>query len=152
MLGGVRVGLSEGKLIANPSYEETREGELSIMVAGTEEGIVMVEAGAQQVSEEHVVEAIEFGHECCRKIVAGIRELMGKVGKTKWVYEPPKPTEAISRKIAASRARRVDRRDEYAEICRRSTVITASTKLKKKAVALFPEEEQAEAGKAFRRI
>src|SRR5690242_8488492 len=76
VLGGVRVGLDDsGKLLANPSYDETREGDLSIVVAGTEEGIVMVEAGAAQVSEEQVVDAIEFGHDCCKRIAAGIREL-----------------------------------------------------------------------------
>ena len=53
------------------------------MVAGTEEGIVMVEAGAQQVTEETVVDAIEFGHECCKKIAAAISELVAKAGKPK---------------------------------------------------------------------
>ena len=81
----------DGKLKPNPSYDEIRDGQLSIMVAGTEEGIVMVEAGANQVSEEKVVEAIEFGHDCCKKITAGIRELMAKAGKSKRVYEPAKP-------------------------------------------------------------
>ena len=54
------------------------------MVAGTEHGIVMVEAGAQHASEEEVLEAIEYGHACCKKIAAGIRELVAKVGKKKW--------------------------------------------------------------------
>ena len=47
----------------------------------------MVEAGAQHASEEEVLEAIEYGHTCCKKIVAGIRELVAKVGKKKWTYE-----------------------------------------------------------------
>ena len=68
VLAGVRVGLVGGVLIANPTYAESRESSLNLVVAGTEGGIVMVEAGASQVSEEQVLEAIEFGHECCRKI------------------------------------------------------------------------------------
>ena len=72
----------DGKYVANPTYDEGRESKLNIVVAGTEEGIVMVEAGAQQVSEEEVLDAIEFGHDCCKKIVAGIRELMKQAGKT----------------------------------------------------------------------
>ncbi len=67
VLGGVRVGLVDGKLVANPSYEETRESKVNIVVAGTEDGIVMVEAGAQQASEDEVLEAIEFGHDAARR-------------------------------------------------------------------------------------
>src|SRR3974377_750551 len=83
ILGGVRVGMKDGQYIANPTYTEGRESKLNIVVAGTEEGIVMVEAGAQQVSEETVLGAIEFGHECCKKIAAAIPELMKTAGTTK---------------------------------------------------------------------
>src|SRR5205823_3958726 len=86
VLGGVRVGMVDGRPVANPSYTEARESKLNIMVAGTEGGIVMVEAGAQQVSEEEVLQAIEHGHECCRKIGAVIREMVSKSGKPKRVY------------------------------------------------------------------
>src|SRR3954470_13203108 len=64
VLGGVRVGMKDGQYVANPTYTEGRESKLNIVVAGTEEGIVMVEAGAQQVSEDVVLGAIEFGHQC----------------------------------------------------------------------------------------
>src|SRR5580700_6531016 len=66
----------------DPSYDETREAKVNIIVAGSEEGIVMVEAGAQHATEAEVLEAIEYGHECCKKIGAGIRELVKKAGKT----------------------------------------------------------------------
>src|SRR5579863_3018433 len=88
ILGGVRVGMKDGKYIANPTYTEGRESKLNIVVAGTEEGIVMVEAGAQQVSEAEVLGAIEFGHECCRKIAAAIRELVKVTGRKKFQYVP----------------------------------------------------------------
>src|SRR6516162_7925874 len=89
VMGGVRVGMKDGQYIANPTYTEGRESKLNIVVAGTEEGIVMVEAGAQQVSEAEVLGAIEFGHQCCRKIAAGIRELMKVAGKTKREFTSP---------------------------------------------------------------
>ncbi|MBZ5608425.1 MAG: polyribonucleotide nucleotidyltransferase [Acidobacteriia bacterium] len=89
VLGGVRVGSVNGKLVANPTYAETREAKISIMVAGTEEGIVMVEAGAQHASEAEVLEAIDYGHACCKKIVAGIRQLVAKAGKPKRTFTPP---------------------------------------------------------------
>src|ERR1019366_2208406 len=83
VLAGVRVGMKDGQYLANPTYTEGRESKLNIVVAGTEDGIVMVEAGAQQVSEAEVLGAIEFGHQCCKKIAAGIRELMKLAGKPK---------------------------------------------------------------------
>src|SRR5215831_16895217 len=88
VLAGVRVGMNDGQYLANPTYTEGRESKLNIVVAGTEEGIVMVEAGAQQVSEAEVLGAIEFGHDCCRKLAAGIRELVKKCGKKKFEYTP----------------------------------------------------------------
>jgi polyribonucleotide nucleotidyltransferase len=101
LLGAVRVGQVDGKLVANPSYEGARQSRLNIVVAGTEDGIVMVEAGAQGVSEAEVLEAIEFGHQCCRKVTAGIRELMSKVGKTKRPYTPPAPNLELLARVDA---------------------------------------------------
>src|SRR5271157_3150935 len=88
VLAGVRVSMKDGQYLANATYTESRESKLNIIVAGTEEGIVMVEAGAQQVSEADVLGAIEFGHECCKKIAAGIRQLMALAGKPKFQYTP----------------------------------------------------------------
>src|SRR5215475_5030355 len=89
VLGGVRVGMVDGKLIANPTYEETKVSKVNIVVAGTEEGIVMVESGSQEATEAEVLAAIEFGHDCCKKIATAIRELMAKTGKTKRAFTPP---------------------------------------------------------------
>ena len=132
VLGAVRVGFIKGELVANPSYEETRQADFSIVVAGTEDGIVMVEAGGTGVAEEQVVKAIEFGHDCCRKVIAGIRELMGKAGKQKNQFTPEPIDQAlydeISGKIRAELAdamntekyRKLDSYHKIAEI--KSTV------------------------------
>src|SRR5512142_2055954 len=61
-IGAVRVGMVGGSFIVNPTYEEGRNGQLRLMVVGTADGIVMIEAGASEVDEETVVEAIEFAH------------------------------------------------------------------------------------------
>jgi polyribonucleotide nucleotidyltransferase len=89
VLAGVRVGMKDGQYLANPTYTEGRESKLNIVVAGTEEGIVMVEAGAQQVSEAEVLGAIEFGHQCCQKIAGAIKQLVKEVGKPKKEFTPP---------------------------------------------------------------
>src|SRR5215472_8705533 len=89
VLGGVRVGMVEGKLVANPTYEETKAAKVNIVVAGTQEGIVMVESGSQEATEAEVLAAIDFGHGCCKKLAEGIRELVEKVGKTKRTFISP---------------------------------------------------------------
>src|SRR5450432_2894839 len=99
VLGGVRVGSVKGKLVANPSYDQTRESKINIIVAGSEEGIVMVEAGAQHATEAEVLEAIEFAHECCKKIVDGVRELVKKAGKPKRAYTTPETNKELYAQI-----------------------------------------------------
>src|SRR4029077_9660950 len=100
VMAGVRVGVVDGKLVANPTYEETKASKIGIVVAGTEGGIVMVESGAQQATEEEVLAAIEFGHDCCKKICKGIHELMKKAGKTKRTYTPPVVNQALYDQIS----------------------------------------------------
>src|SRR5262250_2922256 len=102
VMAGVRVGMKDGQYIANATYSEGRESKLNIVVAGTEEGIVMVEAGAQQVSEAEVLGAIEFGHNCCKKIATGIRELMKVAGKPKKVFTSPTLDQELYSAVAKS--------------------------------------------------
>src|SRR5271156_2005447 len=64
VLGGVRVGIVDGKLVANPTYEETKASKVNIVVAGTEGGMGGGEGGANQAREGGVLEAIEFAHNC----------------------------------------------------------------------------------------
>src|ERR1700761_4438521 len=148
VLGGVRVGSVNGKLMANPSYDETRESKVNIVVAGTEEGIVMVEAGAQHASEEEVLEAIEYGHACCKKIAAGIKELVAKAGKKKWDVKPPEVNKALYAKIESQiRKELTDALDtkKYPKLESYHRVHEA----KKKVVEALPEEQQAEAKELF---
>lgn len=101
VLAGVRVGIVDGNLVVNPSYEQAREADFTIVVAGTEQGIVMVEAGGNGVGEEDVVRCIEFGHDCCRTIIAGIRELAAKAGKTKREFVAPAVDPTLAEEVKA---------------------------------------------------
>jgi polyribonucleotide nucleotidyltransferase len=87
-IAAVRVGLLNGQLVANPTVAEQKTSKLNIVVAGTADGIVMVESGAFEVSEEKVVEALEFGHDQVKKIVAGIKQLHSQIKPKKVVVEP----------------------------------------------------------------
>ncbi|HTB92058.1 MAG TPA: polyribonucleotide nucleotidyltransferase [Candidatus Sulfotelmatobacter sp.] len=87
-IAAVRVGLLDGQLVANPTVAEQKTSKLNIVVAGTADGIVMVESGAFEVSEEKVVEALEFGHAQVKKIVAGIKQLHDQLKPKKVVVAP----------------------------------------------------------------
>jgi polyribonucleotide nucleotidyltransferase len=87
-IAAVRVGLLDGQLVANPTVAEQKTSKLNIVVAGTADGIVMVESGAFEVSEEKVVEALEFGHAQVKKIVAAIKQLHDQIKPKKVVVAP----------------------------------------------------------------
>ncbi len=98
-IAAVRVGLLGGQLVANPTVAEQKTSLLNIVVCGSEEAIVMVEAGALEVSEDTVVDALQFGHDQVRKIIAAIRELHARVSPTKVVVPPPPFDETLTRQI-----------------------------------------------------
>ena len=82
-VGAVRVGLVDGQFIINPTYAEIREGLLSLIVVASADAIVMIEAGAKEVKEDTILDAIQFAHTEIKKICATITELAHKVGKKK---------------------------------------------------------------------
>ena len=84
-VAGVRVGLVNNDYVINPTYSERKQSALDLIVAGTRDGIVMVEAGAKEVSEAQVVGALEAAHAAIKQIVAAIEELKTAVGKKKVV-------------------------------------------------------------------
>jgi len=148
VLAGVRVGMKDGQYTANPTYTEGRESKLNIVVAGTAEGIVMVEAGAQQVSEKEVLGAIEFGHDCCKKIAAAIQELVKVAGKPKRQFTAPELDPALYASI--EKEIRTDLTDalntqKHTKEQSHDQVVA----LKKKVVAAQPEEKQSEAAKCI---
>jgi polyribonucleotide nucleotidyltransferase len=100
-IGAVRVGMIDGKFIINPTYDEQRDGQLKLMVVGSSEGIVMIEAGAAEVDEKTVVDAIEFGHTEIKKICAALNELREKAGKPKRAVVKPELDEAYISELKA---------------------------------------------------
>jgi polyribonucleotide nucleotidyltransferase len=94
-MAAVRVGSLEGRLVINPTVAEQKTCQLNIVIAGTDDAIVMVESGALEVSEDTVVEALEFGHAAIRKIIVAIRELHSRVKPEKVAVKPPAFDEAL---------------------------------------------------------
>ena len=96
-IGACRIGLIDDELVVNPTYAEQEESLLDLIVAGTADAIMMVEAGSKEVSEEVIVEALRLAQEVNGEIVELIREMQAKVGKKKMTVEiDPAGEEALT--------------------------------------------------------
>lgn len=87
-VGAVRVGRTRDGWVINPTYSEIDESDLDLVVAGTKEAILMVEAGAKQVTEAEVLEALSVGHEAIKQLIAYQEEFASKVAKPRWEFTP----------------------------------------------------------------
>src|SRR6195256_5160109 len=82
-IAGVRVGLVDGQYVINPTFEQRKRSLLDLVVAGSKDGLVMVEAGAKEVTEDQVVKALDAAHAAIKQIVASIDDLAREAGKKK---------------------------------------------------------------------
>ncbi|HKQ54145.1 MAG TPA: polyribonucleotide nucleotidyltransferase, partial [Pyrinomonadaceae bacterium] len=138
-IAGVRIGLIEGRYIINPTYDERRESRLNLIVAGTEEAIVMVEAGAEEVSEEIMVEALMLAHKEINRLCRWQKELYKALDIQKRAVEAPALDEELLGEIERNYAERLrsaldttsqDKRTSYAAV----------DALKKEVVESYPED------------
>ena len=86
-IGAVRVALVEGQLVANPTYKQLAASPLEIVIAGTEDAVLMVESGGREISEEQMLEALAFGHEQCKQIARIQKDLAAQAGKPQWAFD-----------------------------------------------------------------
>jgi polyribonucleotide nucleotidyltransferase len=94
-LGGCRIAYIDGKYVVNPTNEEMKNTDLDLTVAGTHEGVLMVESQAQELSEEIMLGAVVHGHKESQKIIAAIDELVEAAGKERFVVEPTEQHEEL---------------------------------------------------------
>ncbi|GBF82889.1 polyribonucleotide nucleotidyltransferase [Aphanothece sacrum] len=94
-MAAVRVGLVGDDFIINPTYKEINTGDLDLVVAGTPDGVVMIEAGANQLPEQDIIEAIDFGYEAVRDLIKAQSEIMQELGLELATAEPPAVDEAL---------------------------------------------------------
>jgi polyribonucleotide nucleotidyltransferase len=107
-VGAVRIGKLEGDFVINPPEETLEELELDLIVAGTDEAILMVEAGADGVSEAEILDALDIAHSEIKKLCAGMQELAEKVGKEKVEVEAPEVDEGLLEEIRSSHGKAID--------------------------------------------
>lgn len=108
-LGAVRVAVIDGEYVVNPKLEELDDASLDLIVSGTADAIVMVEAGAREVSEETVVGALEVAHREIKKLVDAQLDLQRQVGKAKWQVEPYTIDEALLDEVRRRYGAEIDR-------------------------------------------
>jgi polyribonucleotide nucleotidyltransferase len=97
-IAGVRVGHADGDFVINPTYEQRKRSTLDLLVAGSKDGLVMVEAGAKEVPEEQMVQALDRAHAAIKDIVAGIDALAAQAGKAKRIPAEKREISADLRK------------------------------------------------------
>ncbi len=99
LVGAVRVGLINGEYIVNPTYTQIEEGDLDLVVAGTEDAVVMVEGGANEVSEDVLLGGIEFAEKYIKKIIEVQKKLIEKAGKPKQELLPKEVNEELEKRV-----------------------------------------------------
>ena len=107
-VGAVRMGYLDGHVVVNPPMSRIAESELDLVVAGTADAILMVEAGAKGVTEQVVLDALEMAHEAIKQLCAGQLELQREVGRPKHEYIPPSYPEQIVEVVSEYLALRLD--------------------------------------------
>jgi len=100
-IGAARVGYIDGQYILNPTKSELEVSQLNLVVAGTEQAVLMVESEANELAEEVMLGAVVFGHEQMQKAIQAINELADEGGKDDWEWEAAKPDAALVDKIKA---------------------------------------------------
>jgi len=140
-VAAVRVGLIDGRLIANPTYEEQKVSLLNIVVAATKDAIVMVEAGAREVGEDTVVEALQFAHEQIRKILVEVEKIYQALQPKKWLVTPPEINQELYKEVESKFGARIAEASDTSRFPKRESYSLLDA-LKKELVDSIPEEDE----------
>jgi polyribonucleotide nucleotidyltransferase len=100
-IGACRVGYVNGEYVLNPTASQLKESRLNLVVAGTEQGVMMVESEALELPEDAMLGGVVFGHEQMQAAIQAIHELAEQAGKPAWDWQPPAKDEALIARVAA---------------------------------------------------
>ena len=142
-IGAVRVGMIDGEFIINPTLEQRAVSQMNLTVAGTKEAIMMVEAGANEVPEDVMLDAILFGHEEIKKLVEFIDEIVAEVGKEKQqvnLYQIPEEIDEAVRAYAVDKMKEAIRTVDKQE--RLDNMDAVEVETKEHFAEIYPENEK----------
>jgi polyribonucleotide nucleotidyltransferase len=140
-VGAVRIGKLDGDFVVNPEEEALEELEMDLIVSGSEDAILMVECGAEGVSEAEVLDALDIAHSEIKKIIGAINELRGLAGKEKIEVEVPQVDEDLLGQIQSDFGAKLDEATQVAEKLARQDAIDA---IEEEALAKFAAGENGE--------
>jgi len=151
-IAAVRIGMIDGKYLVNPTYDERRESDLNLIVAGTEEAIVMVESEANEVDEKMMVEAMMLAHKEIKRLCLWQKELFKALDITKRVHEGSSLDEKVFKKIEKDYADKMRAALDTTDGRDKLESYAAVDELKKEIVESFPEDDadaRSMAGRSF---
>ena len=163
-MAAVRVGLVGDDFILNPTYKEMDKGDLDIVVAGTPDGIVMVEAGADQLPEQDVIEAIDFAYEAIQELIQAQRDLIRDLGIEIVVPVPPEEDESLVEFISERATKDIKQilsqydfdkkaRDEALDEIKQTKIVEAIAELPESdPIAVATTEDSKAIDKAFKKL
>ncbi|RKX26215.1 MAG: polyribonucleotide nucleotidyltransferase, partial [Candidatus Zixiibacteriota bacterium] len=136
-IAGVRVGRIDGQFIINPTIAQTEESDIYVTLAGSDDAITMVEGGGREVIEDDMVEALQFGYEHIKIIIAKINELKETCGKPDMEYTPMAIDDNLSSRVKEIVGTRLD---EYNQILDKNERRTSKKKMTEEIVEALEEE------------
>ncbi|NJO39826.1 MAG: polyribonucleotide nucleotidyltransferase [Cyanobacteria bacterium CRU_2_1] len=142
-MAGVRVGLIGDDFVINPTYQEIEQGDLDLVIAGSPDGVIMVEAGANQLPEQDIIEAIDFGYEVVRDLIQAQRDLMVELGIEPIQESPPEVDSTLETFIsgrATDSVKQILTRFELAKP-ERDAALDEVKEMVKAAIAELPEDD-----------
>ncbi len=144
-IGACRVGYLDGQYVLNPTATQLKDSKLNLVVAGTEQGVLMVESEAKELPEDVMLGGVVFGHEKMQAAIQAINELAESAGKPAWDWQPPAKDEALIRRVAD--LAEADLRAAF-EMRQKQARNTRLNEIRKATLARVEEEAKA-AGAAF---
>ena len=141
-VGAVRVGFLNGKFIANPTEEELKESSLNLSIAGTKDALLMVEAGANEISEDQMVDAMAFAIPEIEKLALVQEDLRSKVGKEKVIVPEIQVDEALSKEITPMFLSKIELALQNTEKLKRERVLDEiKEEIVKETIEKYPDKE-----------
>jgi len=153
-IAGVRIGRVDGQFIANPTQDALDESDIDLIVASSEDAIVMVEGGSLEVSEQAMIDAIMFGHEAVQPVLKIQKELADKVGKAKFEAPEEAADETLIKRIRDEFKEQIDKGLRIPAKQERSAALREIKQAVKQSVVTDPDDSEALAacGEAFEKV
>jgi len=151
-LGAARVGYKDGKYLLNPTVAQLEESDLDLVVAGTNEAVLMVESEAKMLSEDVMLGAVMYGHEQMQVVITAINELKAEVGVQNWEWTPATVNEDLAAKVAETSTAAITDAYQIADKLQRQDAVKAARNAAVDALATEEGPSSAEVAEYFGKL